>query len=207
MEEISNSGTGFGNWQLPFLFVGDHLTMDLLNTIYRTADGTLADSLNSDSDVFRWLGQAGWPVDAADAAAWDGSLVKAAKLLRGAIRTIVETHRAGQPVPPGMLAPLNGFLKHARSHLELKAGEDGSLQLDRSWTRKTAEELLAPVAESAARLITSSEFALVKHCEDAQCVLWFLDRTKSHHRRWCSMAVCGNRNKVAAYRLRKQREA
>jgi predicted RNA-binding Zn ribbon-like protein len=75
------------------------------------------------------------------------------------------------------------------------------------WTRKSPEEILAPVAELAARLFISHDAAFIKHCEDAQCLLWFVDRTKSHHRRWCSMAVCGNRNKVAAYRQRKLRES
>ncbi|NEJ40784.1 CGNR zinc finger domain-containing protein, partial [Rhizobium ruizarguesonis] len=36
------------------------------------------------------------------------------------------------------------------------------------------------------------------------CTLFFLDTTKSHRRRWCSMALCGNRMKVAAFRSRKQ---
>ncbi|MGO9268383.1 MAG: CGNR zinc finger domain-containing protein [Candidatus Binataceae bacterium] len=33
----------------------------------------------------------------------------------------------------------------------------------------------------------------------------FLDRTKAHARRWCSMAVCGNRAK-AAHRSRRGAE-
>jgi predicted RNA-binding Zn ribbon-like protein len=32
----------------------------------------------------------------------------------------------------------------------------------------------------------------------------FYDRTKSHKRRWCSMALCGNRHKVAEFRKRRQ---
>src|SRR4030095_2085551 len=35
---------------------------------------------------------------------------------------------------------------------------------------------------------------------------WFSDNTKSHHRRWCSVALWGNRHKVAAYRKRRRRE-
>jgi predicted RNA-binding Zn ribbon-like protein len=34
--------------------------------------------------------------------------------------------------------------------------------------------------------------------------LWFSDQTKSHQRRWCSMEMCGNRHKVAAYRKRRR---
>jgi len=32
--------------------------------------------------------------------------------------------------------------------------------------------------------------------------MWFYDRTKSHRRRWCSMALCGNRAKARAHRER-----
>lgn len=191
----------------PFLFIGDHPAMDLLNTVYKTADGSLVDSLACDGDVLRWLALAGWPADAGERPDRDGMLLKTAKQLRESLRAIVEAHRAAQRFKPAMLDSLNGFLEPSRSHLELRLGSDGSFQLGRNWTRKSAAEALAPIAESAAQLFASPDLALVKHCEDAQCVLWFLDRTKSHHRRWCSMAVCGNRNKVAAYRQRKQSEA
>ena len=43
---------------------------------------------------------------------------------------------------------------------------------------------------------------LIRECEHPDCVLWFYDRTKSHRRRWCSMALCGNRHKVAEFRKR-----
>jgi predicted RNA-binding Zn ribbon-like protein len=40
-------------------------------------------------------------------------------------------------------------------------------------------------------------FTLVRKCEGTTCTLWFLDVSKAHARRWCSMAVCGNRAKAA----------
>ncbi|MNR58262.1 CGNR zinc finger [compost metagenome] len=68
----------------------------------------------------------------------------------------------------------------------------------------TAEQYLAPLAEMAAQLLVEGDFNLVRECEHPDCVLWFYDRTKSHRRRWCSMALCGNRHKVAEFRKRKQ---
>ena len=69
----------------------------------------------------------------------------------------------------------------------------------------TAEQLFVPLAEAAAELLACGNFDLVRKCEDNKCVLWFYDRTKSHKRRWCSMAICGNRAKVAAHRKRPKR--
>jgi len=62
--------------------------------------------------------------------------------------------------------------------------------------------LLEPVAESLVSLLTGDKFGLVRQCEGPDCILLFHDLTKSHRRRWCSMATCGNRMKVAAFRSR-----
>jgi predicted RNA-binding Zn ribbon-like protein len=66
--------------------------------------------------------------------------------------------------------------------------------------------LLGPVAEAVAQLLAEGNFALVKQCEHPDCILWFYDRTKSHKRRWCSMAQCGNRYKAAQFRKRSSGE-
>lgn len=63
---------------------------------------------------------------------------------------------------------------------------------------------LAPFAEATAELLVQGNFDLVRQCENADCVLWFYDRTKGHKRRWCSMASCGNRHKVSQFRSRQQ---
>ena len=51
---------------------------------------------------------------------------------------------------------------------------------------------------AAAKLLDLLEQApdRIKHCENPTCVLWFFDTTRNGTRRWCSMAVCGNRMKA-----------
>lgn len=71
-------------------------------------------------------------------------------------------------------------------------------------TDLNATAALLPVAEALARLLAEADFGLVRKCECEDCTLMFHDRTKSHRRRWCSMALCGNRMKVAAYRARQK---
>jgi predicted RNA-binding Zn ribbon-like protein len=53
-----------------------------------------------------------------------------------------------------------------------------------------------------ARLVCEEDFQYVKACEGDRCTLMFVDRTRGHARRWCSMSVCGNRAKQAAHRER-----
>ena len=62
--------------------------------------------------------------------------------------------------------------------------------------------LLLPVARSLADLVCTEDFTHVKACEGPECTLLFVDRTRGRGRRWCSMAVCGNRAKQAAHRKR-----
>jgi predicted RNA-binding Zn ribbon-like protein len=72
----------------------------------------------------------------------------------------------------------------------------------RHW--KSPESLLLPLARSLAGLVCSEDFTNVKACEGPACTLLFVDRTRGRVRRWCSMAVCGNRAKQAAHRKRAQ---
>ncbi len=62
------------------------------------------------------------------------------------------------------------------------------------------------IARSAAELLATGDLSLVKTCEGGGCILLFYDTTKSHTRRWCSMAGCGNREKAAAHYRRQQGE-
>jgi predicted RNA-binding Zn ribbon-like protein len=100
------------------------------------------------------------------------------------------------------VSTLNEFLSESRSYLELVPEKSGGLHLTRRRKHRTPEEILAPLAEAAADFLTTANFDLVRPCESEDCVLWFYDQTKSHRRRWCSMATCGNRHKVAAFRKR-----
>lgn len=97
---------------------------------------------------------------------------------------------------------LNTFMANAESHMELVPGPNGTFQILRTWKERTAEQVLGPLAEAAAKLLAEGDFSLIRRCENDECVLWFYDRTRSHRRRWCSMETCGNRHKVAAFRTR-----
>ena len=64
--------------------------------------------------------------------------------------------------------------------------------------------MLWPIARSAADLLTSSDVALVRACSSPTCQWLFLDTSKNHHRRWCSMQSCGNRAKVRRFYAKKK---
>jgi predicted RNA-binding Zn ribbon-like protein len=182
------------------LLLAGHPALDFLNTRMRV-NGELVDFLQRDEDVLRWLKQAGLPVAEIGPHTPPLSLVDAAGTLRENIRSLVEKRKAGQRGDPSVL---NGFLAEAQSHPRLVWNKPRSLTIDRVRRQDTPAGILAPVAEAAADLLATGDFTLVKRCEDETCVLWFSDQTKSHHRRWCSTTLCGNRHKVAAYRKRRR---
>jgi predicted RNA-binding Zn ribbon-like protein len=70
----------------------------------------------------------------------------------------------------------------------------------RRW--RSPESLLLPIGAALAKLVCDEDFAAVKACEGQACTLVFADRTRRRARRWCSMAICGNRAKQAAHRRR-----
>jgi predicted RNA-binding Zn ribbon-like protein len=116
--------------------------------------------------------------------------------------------RKGRPLAAkdlNELAPLNQLLERDDQYAEVVASvTDGGaifeLRTKRRW--KSAESLLIPIAEALARLVCDEDFTQVKACEGPRCTLMFADHTRGHARRWCSMAICGNRAKVAAHRKR-----
>ncbi|MDA8485713.1 CGNR zinc finger domain-containing protein [Pseudomonas resinovorans] len=180
----------------PFV-LADHPVLDMLNT-QAVMDGAPLEFWRSDEDVQAWLERTGWDLPEAHFA--KGELLKAALTLREAVRGLVEQRKAGGQGSPDVL---NRFLA-TPSHPRLNWPASGEPRLETVRASATAEQYLAPLAEAAAQLLVEGDFNLVRECEHPDCVLWFYDRTKSHRRRWCSMALCGNRHKVAEFRKRKQ---
>ena len=85
--------------------------------------------------------------------------------------------------------------------LELGGGS-GPFQLETVRRWRTPEALLLPIGEALAELVCTEDFSNVKACEGPVCTLFFADHTRGRARRWCSMAICGNRAKQAAHRNR-----
>ncbi len=202
----------------PF-FIGDDLALDFLNSV-AAPFGRAIEWLENGHDLIAWLEQAhAVPADvaahfrkAAGLRALDG-VAADARELREWFRGFVGSH-AGKPLRDRdlrELAPLNKLLAGDQAFRQIVIADAGERndrgrreglrwQAQRHWhNRKT---LLLPIAEAMGDLVCEKDFALVRKCEGPTCTLWFLDVSKAHARRWCSMAVCGNRAKAAAHRAR-----
>ncbi len=72
------------------------------------------------------------------------------------------------------------------------------------WDNKLSLEcMLWPIALSVSELLTEMDVGRVRQCSG--CDWLFLDSSRNHLRRWCSMRVCGNRAKVRRFNERKRK--
>lgn len=180
------------------LMVGDHLALDLLNT-EAGVGAQYVDFWQAGDDVARWLTRCGIDVGQVDGQAANDALLGEARELRAIARELVELRKRELRGNPERL---NRYLAAMQSAPSLEWGEDGPV-LARRRPAPSPQQALGQVAESLADLLARGQFDYVRQCEHPDCVLWFYDRTKSHRRRWCSMALCGNRHKAAEFRKRK----
>ncbi|MCC6071781.1 CGNR zinc finger domain-containing protein [Massilia sp. GCM10020059] len=182
----------------PFVMVGDHPAMDLLNTQAGCGANEI-DFWKTGADVLEWCRRKGI-APPADASLEDqAGLLRDAKAVRAIARELIEQRKQGQAIDP---APLNRYLHASRSAPHVGVDADGTVVLTRTPDADAATQITGALAESVAQLLAEGDFSLVKQCEHPDCVLWFYDRTKAHRRRWCSMTLCGNRVKAAQFRKR-----
>jgi predicted RNA-binding Zn ribbon-like protein len=197
----------------PAFFIADSPGLDFLNSIATQVDQPV-DWLDSGAGLVAWLAQANLvPPEALNALtrqARPGELDKVAaeaRALREWFRGFVRKHM-GRPLTPNAirnLKPLNTLLKRDEMFSRVAVHRDAhgdhlELQTTRRW--RSPESLLLPIGEALARCVCDEDFAAIRACEGSRCTLIFADHTRRRGRRWCSMAMCGNRAKQAAHRHR-----
>lgn len=195
-------------WIDGFLFVGNHLALDFLNTRPVLAEGPT--ELLPDVDALvRWLVTSGVLTRQNGktlARKWSGSpqaIVFLRELLkfRERLRAAVIRQEAGLPVSDPFIAELNSLLKRHPSVIALQRNGN-KLGLGAAFKPKKPNDLWVPIANAVADLLSDALLERVRKCEG--CIVHFLDTSKKGSRRWCSMKICGNKIKVAAYQQRKR---
>jgi predicted RNA-binding Zn ribbon-like protein len=196
----------------PAIFVGNALALDFLNSIATPVD-TVVDWIDDGEGYLSWLEQAGLvPSDVLQdmrSCALPGELDNVAGQARGLrewFRGFVNQHR-GHTLPAKVLTklgPLNRLLERDETFGQVAACStgQGAFEFQRLRRWRSPESLLLPVGEALAHLVSEVDFSQVKVCEGPVCTLLFADHTRGHARRWCSMAICGNRAKQTAHRNR-----
>ena len=194
-----------------YTLIGDRVCVDLANTIYPQVKpggsiatwgelvGFLRASRLVGKEQYQRLVDLEVSVPKAVAAAH-----RAALELRDAVREAVVAIAERRPVPGWCVEDVNRVLRFTEGYEQLLPDGEG-WRLGYVEVEKRLEWLLAAIARSAAELIAEGPKAPVRKCGRPECILYFYDTSRTGKRRWCQMAVCGNRAKVAAFVRRKNK--
>jgi predicted RNA-binding Zn ribbon-like protein len=133
--------------------------------------------------------------------------------LREALHAIFSALMKKQPAPQLAMDRLNANLHDAALHSRLVQPKmvenkmskvEGRLEWRFDDLTSSFNAVLWPIARAAGDLLASPDLALVRACSSPTCQWLFLDTSKNHHRRWCSMKQCGNRAKVRRFYAKKK---
>lgn len=173
----------------PRPLTGEPLSLDLVNTEWMQR-GERQDLLAEPAGVRLWLASVGL-ADASSGPYARAALLEARRALRAALE---------RPDDPRSRDALNAVLAHGHVHNRLgQHGPEDIVEIaDPSWQTAWA------AANDYLRLLRGGP-ERVRACAHPDCILYFLDTSKSGGRRWCSMATCGNRAKAQRHHARIQR--
>ncbi|HKV60509.1 MAG TPA: CGNR zinc finger domain-containing protein [Candidatus Acidoferrum sp.] len=184
--------------QLPML--GGRLSVDFVNAVPVSAELSwerLIHFLNSTNIVSTERGAQLLSLTQIDPQTAE-SLLSRARRLHVALRKAFSAMLRKQRMAGEWIEPVNEILRITEGHDEL-VGQDGIWKIEFVAREGGLDWLLAAIARSGAEIIAEGPQARLRLCANTQCGLFFYDDSRTRRRRWCSMAVCGNRSKVAAF--------
>jgi predicted RNA-binding Zn ribbon-like protein len=196
-----------------WVWYGGRPSLDFVNTRRNRETGRAdemaeaAEYLRGPDDFAAWLRAAGLCPAGPDGAgpggggpAVDEETFAGSLALREAISALVTAAVAGDSAPAAAVRCVNTWLAlpPRRPVLHLEAGVP---VLGPAPAARTPRDVLAMIAADAADLLGTDLRERLRICPGPGCRGRFLDDSPAGRRRWCSMAVCGNRNKAAAHRL------
>lgn len=190
-------------------FVGGELCLEFTNTVGDHSKTRDVERLTDWDAVLNWALAAGalnttevqelrriGDRDPAAARRSLQSLLHFRDVLFRVLSALAAGQRPAQEDLEGVEAAVLGTLRSAHLIQQKEAFE---------WAVRHGESpmktLLARIALSTLRLLQGADLSRLRECQ--RCSWLFLDRSKSHGRRWCRSDACGNRARVARhYRTR-----
>jgi predicted RNA-binding Zn ribbon-like protein len=191
----------------PFLLLGGRLAIDFANI--PSYPGAPADHLSwEDLILFLRESQIVSAERGSNLLALSGSDPEAAQTLlsrsirlRDALRKAFGAIVKKEAIAREWVEPINEILRITEGHDEIVQG-DNNWKMEFKAREESLDWLLAAIARSAAEIIVEGTQARLCICANPGCGLFFSDKSRTRRRRWCSMAICGNRHKVASFARR-----
>src|ERR1041385_4561857 len=165
------------DWRDRFLFVGNHLTLDFLNT-RPVQNGEPMELLPDFNALLRWF-QAAELLSARDVAnlqkKWGKSVraqrtVRAVRDMREGLTKEILAWESGGAVHQSTIDELNRLMADHPMRTKLNPSER-AFAMELWFELRHPEDLFAPLAHSAAKLFATADRSRVRKCD--QCVLHF----------------------------------
>ena len=187
---------------------GNRLCLDFVNLPFTSGDPVahatswleLVDFLSDKRIVSRARSEELINLTESDPKAAGSLLAQAERLgqgMRAAFRAMLKAGR----VQREWLEPINETLRVTEGYDQLE-WDGTSWRMGFFAKHEGLEWLLAAIARSGAELIAEGPKNGLQQCSNPNCQVLFYDDSRTHRRKWCSMALCGNRSKVAAFARR-----
>jgi predicted RNA-binding Zn ribbon-like protein len=195
-------------WVDGFLFVGNRLILDFLNTKPVLADGPTELLLDTHA-LERWLIASGFSATSGEKRVLRNLLHSAAGeqfleeliAFRERLRAAVLRMERGVAPADQFIKEVNDRLLQHPAHTSLRK-HGGTIVRESLFDPRKPSDLWTPIVDAAAELLAETDRSRIRKCES--CVVHYFDTSKKGSRRWCSMNICGNKLKVAAYQRRKR---
>jgi len=189
--------------------------LDFCNTVsHRSSPSERKDWIRNFSDLIFWACKAHLLTSgeyrqllrkgAAHAIAAKAALGRALRA-REVLYAVLSARSNRRELSPSQLASFQRELSRAGRHLQL---HEHKQHYRWAWTTRTdLDSVLWMVVWSAANLLISPDLRFVRECAGGPCGWLFLDKSRNHRRRWCSMQYCGNRAKSRRHYQRRNKKA
>ncbi|UOQ43738.1 CGNR zinc finger domain-containing protein [Halobacillus salinarum] len=185
---------------------GGNLGLDFINTANYKNGEIVEEWLFNVSDFIDWASHLNIGNNfSADLNNSDESFFEDIIQLRFSMYNIVTALINAREVNEQDVTIFNNWLKRANSSLEIRIDKSGDI-VEGYSTNRDLESLLYPVVHSFKNLLESNHIKKVKQCSSDACNWLFIDNTKNKSKQWCTMDVCGNREKAKRhYRAKKNK--
>ncbi len=173
--------------------------LDFVNTV-ELAHGESVDHFGTTADAVGWLQEHGLVHRQALGGSDDEAPLGRIRRARAALRELADATYEGRLPARTAIDEVNRLLG-AGQVLQLVPTADG-LRLDHRDVGDPIDGALARLVEPIVREIATGRPERLRACADQACRWVFYDDSRTGRRRWCDMAVCGNRAKAARHRAR-----
>jgi len=181
----------------PFDFNGNHLVVDFVNTVNARPAFTRDDLATAD-DVYDWAEAAGLSTSGHSVnPEQDHRNFEAIIELRENLYRVLGPMASGGDPDPGAVTFLSARVASAIASAQW--ARVGS-RLEPRWSGCCLDSIGHRLADEAMSLLRGPATARLGAC--AGCGWLFIDTSRAHARRWCSMNACGVRDKMRRYHRR-----